>query len=43
MMNISFITGLNVKDIDRIFKALKKMRDEFKFRYTIPATDLEAN
>ena len=43
MMNISFITGLNVKDIDRIFKALKKMRDEFKFRYTIPDTDLEAN
>ena len=43
MMNISFITGLNVKDIDRIFKALKKMRDEFKFHYTIPDTDLEAN
>ena len=43
MMNISFITGLNVKDIDRIFKALKKMRDEFKFHYTIPDTDFEAN
>ena len=43
MMNISFITGLNVRDIDRIFKALKKMRDEFKFRYTISDTDLEAN
>lgn len=43
MLNISFITGLNVKDISRIFKALKKMRDEFKFRYTIPDTDLEAN
>ena len=43
MMNISFITGLNIRDIDRIFKALKKMRDEFKFRYTIPDTDLEAN
>ena len=43
MMNISFITGLNVRDIDRIFKALKKMRDEFKFHYTIPDTDLEAN
>lgn len=43
MMNISFITGLSVKDISRIFKALKKMRDEFKFRYTIPDTDLEAN
>ena len=43
MMNISFITGLSVKDINRIFKALKKMRDEFKFRYTIPDTDLEAN
>ena len=43
MMNISFITGLNVKDIDRIFKALKKMRDEFKFHYTILDTDLEAN
>ena len=43
MMNISFITGLNVKDINRIFKALKKMRDEFKFRYTISDTDLEEN
>ena len=43
MMNISFITGLSVKDISRIFKALKKMRDEFKFRYTIPDTDLETN
>ena len=43
MMNISFITGLSVKDINRIFKALKKMRDEFKFHYTIPDTDLEAN
>ena len=43
MMNISFITGLSVKDINRIFKALKKMRDEFKFRYTISDTDLETN
>ena len=43
MMNISFITGLSVKDISRIFKALKKMRDEFKFRYTISDTNLEAN
>ena len=43
MMNIFFITSLSVKDISRIFKALKKMRDEFKFRYTIPDTDLEAN
>ena len=43
MMNISFITGLNFKDIGRIFKALKKMQDEFKFHYTIPDTDLEAN
>ena len=43
MMNISFITGLTVKNISRIFKTLKKMRNEFKFRYTIPDTDLEAN
>ena len=43
MMIISFITGLKVKDIVIIKKKKKKMRDEFKFHYTIPDTDLEAN
>ncbi len=43
MLNISFITGLDIKDINRIFSTLKEMREGYKFEYTIPDSDLEAN